>query len=91
MHIVFIPLYFPSVHFSPVDRACAGRWGVCWVCWAGAAVSPLLSWFLFFFCLRVFLLPLTYLVCLGVMPCFFFFPVAFSITYLFVVPCVILL
>ena len=50
----------------------------------GGPTSPLVV--LLFF-LRVFLLSFTYLVSLRVMSCFFFFSVASSITYLFVVPC----
>ena len=48
MHIVYIPLYFfDRAFFTCRERACAGRWGVGLVWWAGAAVLPLLLWFFF--------------------------------------------
>ena len=89
MHIVYIPHDYPTVHFFPVERerAQSGRGLVGCGGWVRRSyLSSCASFSLFFS--RVFLLSFTYLVSLRVMSCFFFFSIASSITYLFVVPCV---
>ena len=67
----YIPFFLSHrAFFLSVERErVQAFWGLVW-CGAGAAVLPLLSWFLYLF--------------LRVVPCVsFFFPVASSITYLF--------
>ena len=58
MHFRYIPFYCPTLHFSPVERACAGCSGVGLVWRSGAAVLPPLLCFLFFFLLLCFLVVL---------------------------------
>ena len=82
MHIVYIRLFFSPVHFSSVDRECAQAVGGLVGCGGRLRRSYLSSCGSCFFFLHVSLLFFTYYALF-----LFSFPIASSITYLFVVPC----